>query len=228
LYRFFELWDTDHVEHADALLGMAERGELHFTPPLKPYLEEKLWLALFWSPPLRSWWQAALSPEHLRLLQQSIPPGWILDPTPLPLHAEWPGLGIHDWQEMKQFGNRERELVAKISGWSEKSWGSRGVKIGHDLSQDEWAGAIDEALASFPHNPHLLQRFHRARVLNHPRHDQASGRIVPMACRARLCPYYFVHDGTVTLGGVLATIVPSDKKLLHGMRDGVMIPCIAA
>lgn len=227
VYRFFELWDTDNVEHGETLLGMAEAGELRFTPPMKPYLEEKLWLALFWSPALRRWWEATLSADHLQLLKESIPYGWTLDPAPLPLHAEWPRLGIHDWQEMKRFGSRDRELVVKISGWSEKSWGSRGVKIGHDLPQDEWAEAIDEALDSYPSNPYLLQRFHRARVLTHPRHDQASGRIVPMQCRARLCPYYFVHEGEVTLGGVLATIVPADKKLLHGMRDGVMIPCKA-
>lgn len=225
IYRFFELWDTEHVEHAEAFLAMAEAGSVRFTPPLKPYLEEKLWLGLFWSPALRSWWEKNLTADHLELLQESIPYGWILDPTPLPLHAEWPRLGIHDWQEMKRFGNRERELVVKISGWSEKSWGSRGVKIGHDMPQDEWAAAIDEALDAFPTNPYLLQRFHRAQVLHHPRHDQATGRIVPMPCRARLCPYYFVHAGEVSLGGVLATIVPADKKLLHGMKDGVMVPC---
>ncbi|MEZ0385430.1 MAG: hypothetical protein ACAI34_00080, partial [Verrucomicrobium sp.] len=225
VYRFFELWDTANVEHAEELLAMAEEGAVRFTPPLKPYLEEKIWLALFWSPALRFWWEGTLSEEHLELMRGAIPYGWAMDPVRLPLHAEWPQLGIHDWQEMKRFGSRERELVVKISGWSEKSWGSRGVKIGHDLPQDEWAEAIDEALDSFPTNPYLLQRFHKARVLNHPRHDQASGRIVPMQCRARLCPYYFVHEGEVSLGGVLATIVPADKKLLHGMRDGVMVPC---
>ena len=29
------------------------------------------------------------------------------------------------------------------------------------------------------------------------------------------------------LGGVLATVCPSDKKILHGMRDAMMLPCIA-
>jgi len=26
------------------------------------------------------------------------------------------------------------------------------------------------------------------------------------------------------LGGALATIVPADKKFVHGMRDGIMVP----
>lgn len=225
LYRFFELWDMANVEHGDALLAMAQREELRFSPPLKPYLEEKLWLALFWSPTLREWWEDALTAEHLQLLRECIPYSWVFDPAVLPLHAEWPQLGIHSWHEMKHFGNRERELVLKISGWSEKSWGSRGVEIGHDLSQPEWSSVIDEALQSFPTNPYLLQRFHRGRVINHPVFDAAKQAVIPMPSRVRLCPYYFVGDDDVHLGGVLATVVPSDKKLLHGMRDAIMLPC---
>ncbi len=226
VYRFFELWDMANVEHGDELLAMAQRHEVSFSPPLKPYLEEKLWLALFWSPALREWWENALSPEHLQLLRECIPYSWVLDPVLLPLHAEWPQLGIHSWQEMKGFGNKERELVLKISGWSEKSWGSRGVEIGHDLSQTEWSKVIDEALQSFPTNPYLLQRFHRARVVHHPMFNEAKQTIASMASRVRLCPYYFVHGDETHLGGVLATVVPSDKKLLHGMRDAMMLPCV--
>ena len=45
-----------------------------------------------------------------------------------------------------------------------------------------------------------------------------------MQGRVRLCPYYFVAHDEATLGGVLATIVPADKKLLHGMKDAAMVP----
>jgi hypothetical protein len=41
----------------------------------------------------------------------------------------------------------------------------------------------------------------------------------------RLCPYYFVNGPTITLGGVLATICPQDKKILHGMKDAILAPC---
>jgi hypothetical protein len=51
-----------------------------------------------------------------------------------------------------------------------------------------------------------------------------------MAVRARLCPYYFVAGDNpakpqVKLAGVLATLVPADKKIIHGMRDGILVPC---
>jgi hypothetical protein len=45
-----------------------------------------------------------------------------------------------------------------------------------------------------------------------------------MRGRVRLCPYYFVDGGKVKLSGALATIVPADKKLLHGMRDAILAP----
>ena len=233
LYRFFELWDVDNVEHGAALLVLAERGELNFTPPLKPFLDEKLWLALFWSPQLRGYWELALSVEHLALLRECIPCGWVLDPVKLPLIAEWPHLGIHDWSEMKKFGNKERELVIKVSGWSDQAWGSRGVSIGHDLSIDEWGAVIDHALTSFSRNPYLMQRFARAKVIAHPVWNEATQTEVMMQGRVRLCPYYFcgpsVSDGEeVKLGGALATIVPADKKLLHGMKDAAMVPCACA
>jgi hypothetical protein len=52
-----------------------------------------------------------------------------------------------------------------------------------------------------------------------------------MKGRARLCPYYFVSgEGDnlrSELGGVLATIVPADKKIVHGMADAVLAPCTA-
>lgn len=230
LYRFFEVWDLDQVENSPALLQMARHGELTFSPPLKPWLEEKLWLALFWSPTLSDWWSNQLSPHHLHLLQTCIPYGWVFDPTILPLHAEWPQLGIQSWHQLKTFGNKQRELVLKISGFAETAWGSRGVSIGHDLSLQEWSTTIDHALQQFPTNPHLLQRFTRSRIVHHPMWNPNTQQLTTMQGRVRLCPYYFVnpHQQSTTLGGILTTIVPADKKILHGMKDAIIVPALHA
>ena len=45
-----------------------------------------------------------------------------------------------------------------------------------------------------------------------------------MKGRVRLCPYYFVESDRVKLRGALATIVPADKKFLHGMSDAILVP----
>ena len=49
-----------------------------------------------------------------------------------------------------------------------------------------------------------------------------------MRGRVRLCPYYFLDDGKARLQGVLATVCPADKKLLHGMKDAVIVPARVA
>ncbi len=230
LYRFFELFDLDQVEHSTELLRLATEGAIDFTPPLKPFLEEKLWLALFHSPALQTWWREHLTTAHWELLSHCIPRGWVVDPTPLPPHAVWPGLDIQDWREARTFGGARRRLVLKISGFSELGWGSRGVFMGHDLSQEQWTEALNTALTAFPTNPYLLQEFHAGRLVEQPYWDDGAHLLRGMRARARLCPYYFVpKDSDQTrLGGVLATVCPADKKILHGMRDAVMLPCVPA
>ncbi len=53
-YRFFEAFDYPQL----AKFREAWRpGARRLTAPLKPYLEEKLWLALFWSRPLQEFWR---------------------------------------------------------------------------------------------------------------------------------------------------------------------------
>jgi hypothetical protein len=47
-----------------------------------------------------------------------------------------------------------------------------------------------------------------------------------MKGRTRLSPYFFVNGGKANLGGVLATVCPADKKILHGMSDAVMVPAM--
>jgi hypothetical protein len=60
--------------------------------------------------------------------------------------------------------------------------------------------------------------------VEHRYSDSASGELKTMKGRVRLCPYYFVEQDKVKLRGALATIVPADKKFVHGMRDGILIP----
>ncbi len=216
-YRFFELFDLPNLPEIDLT-------RMKITPPPKPYLEEKLWFALFWMRPLREFWRRELSERHFLKLQQVIPYTWIMDPQPLPHFATLPGLDIQNWMELGSLSQKQREFVCKISGFSELSWGSRGVHIGQDLPQKEWAAVVEEALASFPHHPYILQRFHKGKQIAHPYFDRDTGEEKMMHGRVRLCPYYFVANDHATLSGALATIVPADKKILHGMTDAILTP----
>ena len=69
-----------------------------------------------------------------------------------------------------------------------------------------------------------MQRFHKGRLFDHPYWDTETDELKTMHGRVRLCPYYFVEPEKVMLRGALATICPADKKLLHGMRDAILVP----
>ena len=101
------------------------------------------------------------------------------------------------------------------------------MKVGDDLTREEWESAIDEALASFDRTPWILQRFHKGKLVRQRYLDRDRDEIREYEGRVRLCPYYFVTgEDAVSLGGVLATIAPADKRLIHGMNDAVLTSSI--
>ena len=224
VYRFFELFDLPNIPGIGALMDVAARGELAVTPPFKPYLEEKMWFALFWLQPLREFWRRELGDKYFQQLQRMIPYTWLLDPTPLPQHAVIPRLEIHDWREAAKFSQKERDLLLKVSGFSPLGWGSRGVALGSDLPHAEWEQRLNTALVRFEEEPTIMQQFHKGRLFDQPYWDAETEELKTMRGRVRLCPYYFVEDKRAELRGALATIVPADKKLLHGMRDAILVP----
>ena len=88
---------------------------------------------------------------------------------------------------------------------------------------------MDAALKNFETSPFVLQHFEKPKLVEAKYFDFAKNEIVPMKGRVRLCPYYFVSgegdSSRPQLGGVLATIVPADKKIVHGMSDAILAPC---
>jgi hypothetical protein len=229
VYRFFELFDLANVPNSKRIFELAAEKRIRLTPPPKPLFEEKLLFALLWNRNLRDFWRGELGESFLARLQKVIPYTWAVDPTPLPPHAAIPELNLTDWQQLKALSQRQRELILKVSGFSEHAWGARGVYLGSDLSQADWSAAVDRALASFPTSPFVLQRFEKPKTVEAQWYDFEKNAVVPMKGRARLCPYYFVAgEGDAArpqLGGVLATIVPADKKIVHGMSDAILAPC---
>jgi hypothetical protein len=80
-------------------------------------------------------------------------------------------------------------------------------------------------LEEFPTHPYILQVFRHSTLTEQPYYGSA-GETLVMKGRARLSPYFFVSEGKALLGGVLATVCPADKKILHGMSDAVIVPAI--
>lgn len=230
VYRFYELFDLPNIPKTELIFYSAKKRTVVLTPPPKAYLEEKLCLALFHHPSLQPFWQRQLGKKTYPFLQKVIPQTWILDPRPLPPHAVIPNLEIDkipvtDWRQLSAVTQRQRELVIKPSGFSELAWGSRGVKVGHDLPTEEWAAAIENGLAAFEKTPHVLQQFHTATRVRMEYYDFETEDMQEMPSRPLLRPYYFVVGDTVKLGGIQAAVCPADKKILHGMVDSIIVPC---
>jgi hypothetical protein len=179
---------------------------------------------------LRPFWEKELGPDCMLQLSAIMPKTWLLDPAPLPAIATIPDLRIGEravanWSDLERATQKERRFVIKPSGFSPLAWGSRGVSIGHDMPQNAWDEALRNALASFTTTPYILQEFHKGRLFDMDYLDEGMQTIVRMSGRARLSPYYVVSDGKAELTGILATICPADKKILHGMKDAIMVPC---
>jgi len=230
LYRFFELFDLKNIPKAELILYSARKEKVLITPPVKTYQEEKMAFAFLHHPVLEAFWRQELGEETFDLLKRLVPQTWILDPRPLAPYGLIPNLRcgtqpVSNWEQLAGAGQKERQFVVKPSGFSELAWGSRGVAVGHDLSQEDWAKALDNALESFDRNPYILQDYHKGRKYTVSYYDPMTDSIKTMEGRARLSPYYFIQGEKAVLGGVLATICPVEKKIIHGMVEAVMVPC---
>jgi hypothetical protein len=203
------------------------------TPPPKAQLEEKSAFALLHHSALKALWQKEIGEDAYARLTALFPQTWVMDPRPLPPHGSITGLTaggtpVHDWFDLEALGKSERDYVVKPSGFSELAWGSRGVRVANDLTKEAWHEALATALEMYPKTPHILQRFHKGRRVRVQYYDRAANAVKEMDGRVRLCPYYFVVGDETRLGGILATIAPADKRLIHGMSDAIMAPCQVA
>jgi hypothetical protein len=229
VYRFFELFDLPNVPSASTIMEMALAQRIRLISPPKPIFEEKMLFALLWNRNLRGFWRQELGERFLGQLQRLSPYTWMVDPSPLPPQGAIPELNLTDWQQLKGLSQRERELILKVSGFSDKAWGARGVFLGSDLPTADWSAAVDLAITSFSTSPHVLQRYLKPALAKAQWFDFEKGEMTDMPGRVRLCPYYFVHGqgdaARAHLSGVLATICPADKKIIHGMSTAILAPC---
>jgi hypothetical protein len=229
VYRFFELFDLANIANQQTIFAKAAAKEITVTPPPKPIFEEKLLFALLWNRNLQPFWKKNLGEAFYQRLLKAVPYTWIIDPQPLPPQAAIPRLDITNWEQLKSMSQRERDLILKVSGYSERAWGARGVYLGSDLSHADWSESVDLALAQFGRSPFVLQRYHKPKTIDSSWFDFAANENKSMPGRVRLCPYYFVSGeidaAQAKLGGILATICPADKKIIHGMKDAILAPC---
>ncbi|MCH8540611.1 MAG: hypothetical protein LAT58_07550 [Opitutales bacterium] len=229
IYRFFELYELDTLPNSDFIMNAWEKGEVALSPPPKTYQEEKLTLALFHHHLLGEYWKDHLPRSSRKTLSRLIPRSWVIDPTPLPPGAILDGptaqnRPLHQWEDLTQASQKERNLILKISGFHHDAEGARSVLLGSDCSKEEWTEGLQDAIKNASRNPHILQEYRKPARRQHDLYD-GEGKIAPGEGRVRICPYYFTHEReTPKPAGILCTFCPSDKKIIHGMTDAAMLP----
>src|SRR6185295_15907565 len=162
------------------ILQRAAVKRIRLTPPPKPLFEEKMLFALLWNRNLQGFWRQELGESFLAQLRNLAPYTWVVDPAPLPPPGAIPELTLTDWQQLKTLSQKERDLILKVSGFSEEAWGARGVYLGSDLSQSDWSAAIDKALAGFERSPYVLQRYHKPKIVESNYFDFETDQLIAM------------------------------------------------
>ncbi|MDE0820108.1 MAG: hypothetical protein OSA95_03250 [Opitutales bacterium] len=122
IYRFFELFDLPNIPEAQYIQKVVETDHVKLTPPMRHFQEEKLNLGLFHHHRLAAFWKESMDRRSNRVFQKIVPRTWIMDHHDLPpgavLDAPWVGgKPIHDWGQLVNASQKERNLILKISGY---------------------------------------------------------------------------------------------------------------
>lgn len=229
IYRFFELFDLENISTASIIIQAIEEGNVVASPPFNPIFEEKLCMALFHHYQLEDFWKESLSKESLQLLKKIIPPTWIMDSEPFGPNAILNGPHVNgkplsSWNELAEATQKNRNYIIKRSGYNEDAWGARSITIGSDCGQEAWAKSINTALHECKTSPFIIQEFKKPKKIMHPIYNE-DGIYVEEAGRVRLCPYYMKTEDKAEIKGILGTICPADKKIIHGMSLAAFVPC---
>ena len=235
VYRFWELFDLDSITSLDHILDVLERGRGECdssdaclsggkTQHLGCCTIRCLHAISGRSTLSKSQFKLAYAKSYRR------PGSWILRRFHHVLCLDAPHVGRVDirstagnsWAKLRK---RERDLILKISGFDETAWGARSVVLWDQMSPGKSGWRRSKHAVEGPHQSlYVLQQYRKPIRVKHPVYRD-DGSLHEMDGRVRLCPYYFIVNGRAELHGILATLCPSDKKIIHGMKDAALIPC---
>ncbi len=233
LYRNFELFDLLNVPKQELMLYAARHNRVKMTPPPKAQLEEKLAFALLHHPGARDALARGARRRGFERLRALFPQTWVLDPRPLPPQAAIVGpdapaaTPVHDWMQLDAARQERARLRRQAVGLLRARLGlARRARSPTISRARNGRPRLREGLAAFDRTPHICSASTKGSACACRYFDRAKERrrcrwTGACACRRT----YFVAGESVRLGGILATIAPADKRLIHGMTDAIMAPC---
>lgn len=203
IWRLFEAYEWERIELPN---------NVPIYPPLKQFLEEKIWMALLHCGDYRNYWQNRLG-KSFNVLKEYIPPTWIIRENYLPAPLS----------ELATLGEKKRQYVTKLSGYSEKAWGGKSFIYWGEPSNKKWKNFLTEAICG--KELYILQEFQDSKKYSFPALvDKGIKQINNL--RTRLCPFYFLVGNEIELGDIIATF--RKCKNVHGATDSIRIPVALA
>jgi hypothetical protein len=235
LYRNFELFDLLNVPKQELMLYAARHNRVKHDAAAEGAVRGEIVVRAAAPSAARERCGGANSPTmcSTRLARASFLQTWILDPRPVPPQAFMHGphrrrracrARLDATGSARQGRARLRRQAVGVLrtrlGFARRArlrTTSRAKTSGRRSSRTASRSSSTRRTSSSASTRGSASRF--------PITSARRTSIAVLDGRVRLCPYYFVIGDDVRLGGILATIAPADKRLIHGMSDAILAPC---
>ncbi len=200
LIDIFEIAETAHPGMRPLLEAYLD-GVAIDVNTCKQFLDEKLWLALFWERELKSDWLDLLGEEHFQRLRRLIPYTAEVRPDArVRVDGDW--VRVDALGELKA---ERRRFVTKESGTSETAGAAQSFQTLHTMSKQEVREHLDGLFRHGP--PSIIQELVESARVDFDAIDPDSGeRMKRKDARVKMTAFYI--DGR--LGDVL--FVASNKQ----------------
>ena len=201
--RFIDIFEIAEAAHAGMrpLLDAYLDGAATDLNTCKQFLDEKLWLALFWDPRLDRVWRRHIGGEHLELLQCILPFTTFLSAdTKVRLQGEW--LPI---DRLGELPDRERTFVTKESGTSETAAAAQSFVVLSEMPGPEVEAHLQTLIENGP--PSIIQELVESAKIDFTAIDpETNTRLHQEQARVKMSAFYV--DGR--LGDLL--LIASNKQ----------------
>lgn len=206
--RLIDIFEVAELAHPGmrAILDAYLDGQATDVNTCKQFLDEKIWLALFFDPRLESVWRAQLSEEHHLWLRNAVPFTTLVHAdSVVPVGDEMvPILRLHE------LSSQERRFVTKESGTSETAAAAQSFVTLHELSRRQVRRHIRE-LVYGGGPPTVIQELIESAKISFDARDPAGKIFRRSGARVKMSAHY--------INGVLGDILFVASNAAYAVHD---------
>jgi hypothetical protein len=215
--RFIDIFEIAEVAHGGMrpLLDAYLDGRAVDLNTCKQFLDEKLWMALFWDSRLEQGWRRHIDEGHYELLRRILPfTTFLTADTQVRLDDEWLPIGT-----LKNLPDRERTFVTKESGTSETAAAAQSFVVLSEMAGEDVDTHLNRLIEHGP--PSVIQELvESAKIDFHAIDPDSQARMHQEQARVKMSAFYV--DGR--LGDLL--LIASNKQ--YAVHNGDYMETVVA